>query len=344
MVFKVMNPAFLFFDQSQAECYIVPGVSYEDTDIYKYYLNHTDIDTLEKIIIESKKSVYLDDFLKLCYTALLDKKMDQIIFEVITGNNSNDELMICLLAIKRERYDIIEYLLSKGFNLNQMVSAYNIKFFDFDILSYTVRKNNLKMIKFLVDRGANPIENNLMALITACGFETDDAFRYFLSLELPDSVLYKIFLHCCNVSCCNVSVRDNVQKLNIILRKGIDIKNIQSELNDIIGICDLDVVQFIINNGHVINTNLPLVQACEKSNAPVIDYLLNYGLQPDENIIEKVLSIFHLPTIEIFINHKINMRNSIKPNKHINLVNKLEVCGLDKDGLIFYLFNKLLSK
>ncbi|XWV26088.1 putative orfan [Tupanvirus soda lake] len=136
--------------------------------------------------------------------------MDQIIFDVVNGNNSNDELIICLIAIKRERYDIIDHLLSKGFDLNQMVLEYdsdtltwlnfdimtyalcksNLNFdimtyalcksnLNFDIMTYALCKSNLKMIKYLVKKGAEQTKNN----------EQNDIFNYFLSMDLTFEVL-----------------------------------------------------------------------------------------------------------------------------------------------------------
>ncbi|XWV24842.1 putative ankyrin repeat protein [Tupanvirus deep ocean] len=341
MVFTIMNPGDMFYISYVNEDHnkIDNTELYYDTDIYRYYLEHSDNDKLRSIIKSAKKIslTYLDMFLRECYSKLLFENMDDIIFDIISGSNSNDELIICLIAIEKNRKDIIEHLVSKGFNLNQMVLVERkLSFLNYDVLTYAVRKNNLSIVKYLVDLGASPLSNDLMALKSSCGNKTFGIFEYFLDLEMPYNILKFIFVNCCTTT----FIENKIQFIKKIMSKGFNLYNISTILDECVANLNVDDVRYLINNGYTISSIKPLTMACIKSNTELIDFLLGYGLQPDKATLDIVFDIFDIPTIEIFVKHKIDLSDLIFTTECNQLINDLLLCGMNKDTLISLLLGK----
>ncbi|XWV26089.1 hypothetical protein QJ857_gp0991 [Tupanvirus soda lake] len=342
MVFTIMNPGDMFYDDDgiMEHNKMDNNESHRETEIYKYYLEHDDNDNLKSIIKTAKKisHSYQDIFLRTCYSKLIINGMDNIIFDIISGNNSNDELIICLIAIEMDRRNIIEHLISKGFNLNQMVLQDNkLSFLNFDVLTYAVRKNNLQMVKYLVELGANPTSNNLMALQYSCVYKTREIFEYFIDLEIPYDVLKFIFVHCCTTH----NIENKIFFIKKIINKGLNLSNINDILDNCIGNLSADDVQYLIDNGYTISSTKPLHMACKKSNTELIDFLLSYGLQPDKTILDTVFGIFNVPTIEIFIKHRIDLSGFTVALDNNQFISDLQLCGMNKDTLITLILKKI---
>ena len=177
-----------------------PTDYYTITEIYKYHLEHPKNQILTEIINHSMENVfYTNGFLHSCYKRIISSHMGNIIYEIISFNsNSFDEVAICQLAIDQNRFDIIDYLATNNFNFNQMIfEDHNRIQVKYDILTYALEKNNFSMIKYLVGLGAEPWENNLLALNRSSDLSTFEFFDYFMDLNIPHGLLQKIFLNIC---------------------------------------------------------------------------------------------------------------------------------------------------
>lgn len=316
------------------------GYYYTDTKLYKYHEKHPELHTLTEIISENK-GYSLDSFLCNCYTKILDNGMDYIIYDVVSEPIDNDEVAICMTAIDKNKLDIIDFLVSKKFNPKQMVLQSQQIYLDFDILTYAVRKNNLPIVKYLVENGASPCENNMCAMRAAFSLKSDDIFDFFINLDIPYQTLCLIVSYCCNFDFRRNNNPKKYEKLKKLFNKGIDVNYVACTIDKCIGKFPVDMIKFLIDSGLDINSNRMLYRASAASNYELVDFLLQQGLQIDAESLNIIFEKLDMNMIEVLIKYNIPL-SSLKPIKdHIDMANKLDALGMEKDVFLSLIMEKI---
>jgi hypothetical protein len=315
---------------------------YTNTKIYKYHTLHPELSALEEIITDSliRSNFSKNSFLRNCYTRIIDCGLELIIYDIMSEPHDNDELAICKVAIDKNKLNLLDFLLTKKFDLNQIISDDNIHhFLDYDILSYAVIINNLSIVKYLVENGADPLKNEGCALKKAYVSKTEDIFDYFINLDMSYQSLCGAFDCCCN----HIGRRENhdSDKLKKLINKGININDISEVISSHIVNFPIDMVKFLVDRGFNIDSARILARACAISNDEFVDFYLEQGLQINMDCLKIIFNTMNMDMINILIKHNINLSVLEQIKDHCDTTNKLEALGLDKDVLIGYLMNKI---
>ena len=307
-----------------------------NTKLYKYHMQHPEFHTLTEIITEYKNES-ADNFLSACYTKILKIGMEYIIYGIVNEPNSDDEMVICIVAIYANRLDIIDFLLSKNFNLHQTIS-FNNRHYMFDILTKAISYSNLSTVKYLVENGANPCKNNFCAFDAACLSKSEDVFDFFIDMDMSYQTLCLIFIQCCRLG--NGRCNNKNSKLKKIFNKGININDVTENIIESVGIFSVEIVIFFMDNGFdIYHSDKILYNACKATNHELVDFLLGNGLQTNADILGIIFDFMDIKMIEILIKHNINL-SDVKPKIHYDIGNQLESIGMTKDVLIDFLMNR----
>ena len=131
--------------------------------LYQYHKTHPENNSLAVIIFENELHRYdnMDEFLNACYCDLLNQNMIDTIHEIIMTPTSEDyqfidEFLICLNAISKNMYNILELLIDNGFNIDHYFLKRTSLYRCTDLLTHAVEENNLEMCQFLLDQCPNP--------------------------------------------------------------------------------------------------------------------------------------------------------------------------------------------
>jgi hypothetical protein len=137
-----------------------------NTTIFKYHTEHPENLTLSEIITLSIARAFDSNirFMNCCYSLLLDANMTDIFYEIV-GRNQNEDIIILMLAIDQNATNILDILMSNGFNPNQIMFGIEPNEIIYDVLTYAIRSSNLQIVKFFVGYGADPFRRNNIALI-----------------------------------------------------------------------------------------------------------------------------------------------------------------------------------
>ncbi len=254
---------------------------YTETKIYKYHNMYPEMQILSNIIYKNKYCLPYeeDNFLLSCYSKIINNDIEHIIYDIIGSPISNDEIVICMLAIDKIRFDLIDLLISKFFDINQLCYCDDTNaHISFDVLTYAIIKNNIPMIKYLIENGADPYKNKMCAFKLTILTHKKHIFDFFIEVDIPYDTLCCAFLFCYT----SYNSNDKFDNLKKIFNKGINIKDISSTLIKFIESCDIKIINFLMDNG--LNINLIMLDnVCRVSNWRLLDFLLSYGLQIDHS-------------------------------------------------------------
>lgn len=293
---------------------------FESTKIYRYILSN---DVLKFVIPELFNKImspgyFMNDLkiLSFIYEQIFDTNFD-IVYEIIDGSSSIDELVIGLVAIDKNNYDILGYILSKGFDINKI-------FYESNLLSYSVTAKNLEMCRYLIDKGANPFSHENGAFITSCHTDTE-IFDYFMeNYELSNEQLEKAFISCLYGDKCNFG------KLKKIFDKGLDVNNYKQRFFDKIGGYNVGLFKFLMENGLELKSNVLLGSACMNDNYELAKLCLDNGLRPNNDILNIVCKKIKLPLMKLFLQYGIDFSSVTMDNQTDILIEEFEKNGLDK--------------
>lgn len=308
-----------------------PTLDYKNTKFYNCIINHEERSEISNkllaSIIETQNlfHTFVDGNIIINgYKILFDKNLFDIIYEIIDGSNSLDEFVICIVAIDNENYDVLNFAISKGFDINNVDPIFNM-----DLLQYAVGAKNLSVCKYLMNEGANPLINNHQALVRACVIEPDDILEYFLELDNIKNEHLEMAL--------SAGLRTqiiNKNKIKMILDRGLDLNILDQKFFDMIAGINIDHFKFLFENGFEFNSNILLGSACKNDNIELVKICLENGLRPNNAILEKVLNDFNLQIIKLFLQYDIDFSSIKVMNEFDDLILQLEEKGLDRANLL----------
>ena len=323
-------------------------INFTANKLYQYHSRHPDNFELKLIIKTNKKLLrhdMADDFLYACYNDLFNQNIICVVRDIIVESNigstsfdSIDEFLICKIAVTKNMYDIIELLIEYGFDLNHsFIKAISIHRC-LDILAVAVKENNFKMCQFLVEKGATPVGFRCSALSESCKLVDDTIFDYLMQFDIPQQTLGQLLFSSFNISDDNRSIFD-FQKIKKMLEKGLNLNNLDFGFHSIIfGKCTVDQLQYFLDNGLVIKSNVILLEAIHSKNKELVDYLLDYGLVIDEKMLDYIFASENVSIILFLAEINVDLSVIKLEKKYDSVINKLTERGLDKNVLLNYLF------
>jgi hypothetical protein len=313
---------------------------YTNTKIYKYHKLQPELCALEKIITENAIIFYtLDNFLYNCYTKIIDNGLEHIIYDIMLEPNNDDAIAICKMAIDKNKLYLIDFLIEKKIDLNRLTYMDQHIYVNMDILTHAVRKNDMSIVKYLVEYGANPFENGY-AFKESYISVSDDIFDFFIGLDMSYQSLCSAFVHCCHINGYSPNkIKHNSNKLKKIINKGININDIYMKIP--IANFPMDMIIFLIDHGFNINSTNILVDACMLSNYELLDFLLQQGLQMNAECLKIIFTTMNMNMINTLIKHNVNLSILEPVQDHCDILNKLEALGLEKNVLFGYLMNRM---
>lgn len=341
---------------------------YQHTKIYKYYLEHPENNGLAEIIISANNMFQQNEESYLChvYGTLNGKNITNVIDEIIDGSGSNDEIAIILNAVHQDRYDIIDILISRGFDLNQIIIRLDT-YTDFvaDILLYAVSRNNLPMVKYLVDKGADIFNTNCSntsqiipphdlsqcnivpqreikslpgtncrTLIAACDLPDNNIMEYFLQFDIPTDTLFPIFMYAC--------FKNNLECMKKLLDKGFDLSIIDETIHGKFIHCNEITLQFLLDNGLKIDFDKLISPACICGKIEFIEFFLQNNYKIDRDTLCLVFRKMDFSIIKIFLKYGVDFSQIPVSNEYAGLISEFESNGLDKDTLVHYLLQYMV--
>jgi ankyrin repeat protein len=310
---------------------------YTNTKIYKYHEKHLELDLLTKNIdkMNNGSSVNVIRYLLTRYSEIMENGLEYILYDIINQPYDIEEQAIFLAAIDKNKIEIMDFLLSKNFDPNQLVDGSQLGFGYSDFLTYATRTNNLFIVKYLVENGADPFKNRMNAFRVSL-FHSD-IFNFFINLEISYQNLCAAFICVC------INVRHNKNK-NIyfeihkkIFDKGINISDIHDVIIKYIGTFPVDLVIFLMDNGLDIGSKNILASAVSVSNFELVDFLLQQGLQMDPGCLKIIFDNMRIEMVKVLIKHNINLSIVKPPKNHYDIATKLETLGMEKDIFIDFL-------
>lgn len=173
-------------------------------------------------------------------------------------------------AVQNNHFDITKYLLSKGANIHVDDSL---------PIRWAASHNKLDMLKLLVEHGANLETNNGYPILISIQFGFYHIADYLIekgaSIHSPS----------CFGACCE---KGNLEGLKYLIEKGFDVNTIS--INSLRLACaygHLHILKYLLDTLMVSLFDLSLLLcACRstKSNIPVITYLLDKGLDVNDQV------------------------------------------------------------
>lgn len=291
---------------------ILFNFNYCDTKLYKYSKSKSastdlDNDRLAKIISENPYNAkQTATFIYECYDQMIKQNLIDIIYEIIQetyDNSTNEELMLALAVIDNDNFDIMNTLINRGFNLNQVIYENNSQILfdpslhptvmnkiytdsysllDFDLLSYAICQNNFAMVKLMLDHGADPEFCNYSGLKNVCHIvSSNELFEYFLEKYSTQKSLGILF----HASCSQQRL-DNIIRL---LSVGFNLQNINIKFSLIMGNLGVEIVEFLLNHGLIIDYQIVLLEACKSQNIKLIEFLLRSNMSPNFKVLETLI-------------------------------------------------------
>jgi ankyrin repeat protein len=194
-------------------------------------------------------------------------------------------------------------------------------------LSYSCALSNLEIIEFLINHKADINYCMGIAFRTACNIANVEIINYLLQFNLGQDVLTSGLVTAC--------VNKNMDIMDFIIDRGYNI-GLNSDL-----ICEFltpkgtpEMIQYLINHGLVLNSNMPLKCACKQKNIPLVKFYLEYGLKVDKNLLGLALEIFDMSIIKLFLEYHVDfsqLDNSVNEYTEV-------LCALEQNGLNIKLF------
>jgi len=312
----------------------------ENSDLYKYSLENPNNDDLSQIINSMHSPIlgFCDNpYLYGCYQLIFDENMTSVIHDIISRtNNDMDKKVICLVAINKNRYNILEALLSNGFNFNQCIDSQSLNylFAGTNILTLAYMYNgDIKMIKYLLENGADISYKKYILLDEVCKKNDIDTMNYLLDLDTHQDALF--------VAIQSSIKYDHIDMIkNIMANNDFDLAPYSKILHITIARVSVEIVQYLLDHGLVLDCPEPLLFACYFNNIDLIDFYLDYGLHVNKEILDYVFEEMNMVILKLFTKHKVDFSVVECPKmSHENLPADLEINGLNKNIFMHLLLN-----
>lgn len=148
-------------------------------------------------------------------------------------------------------------------------------------------------IEYLVNSPADINYAYGLAFCYVCVTKRMDVVNYFLQYTIDPEYLVRGAILAFKYNHLEISEQ--------IIGYGV---NLQSHRNTIYHYAayngNSDMIQYFINYGLVLDSNMPLVTACNYGNEELVNFYLGYGLLVDNTILNCVLKNINIPIIKIF--------------------------------------------
>ena len=206
--------------------------------------------------------------------------------------------------------------------------------------TYSIFKKNIALLKLLIDLGVHPGQNDGLAFKQSLFEYSEEVFDYLVNFDIPYEILCNIFM----LSITDYRVINRYERSNKLLKKGINMHDIQIKFTEhSFGSLTVESVKFLMDNGFVLESN-HLLQASNQRSEKLIEFLINHGIQPNQETLESIFKKMNVPAINTFIKNGIDF-SSLKPSgKHSEIINNLQSLGMNTDVLLEYCLDFILSK
>lgn len=320
---------------------------YAGSKLLDYYLANPN-SKLEYIMISCLEDSYnnssISDRLQSSYSQILEEKMDNIVMEIIDGEQSFENYVIAGSAIQNDRPTVIKKILDMGFNPNIGVpDPYNnniITGYNNNLLYIATNWNNFQLINMLIDYGADISFNNYDA-VSRSNFNSTEILDLYLSMNLPLDILnQKLYKY---ITTFSSSYIDPLFIIKLI-EHGASVSYIYTQQNyfNIISRLDVNTIKLLEEHGLILDQNI-LNSACCGHNYDLVEYMLSKGHIPDNNIIESVFRSVRMNIIKIFLKYRIDLYhvNQMKTSvDSVNIVKNIVDSGITIEKLVELLLDR----
>ncbi|AEQ32885.1 ankyrin repeat protein [Megavirus chiliensis] len=316
--------------------------AYKNTEIYKYYIQHKDNIDLSSVIKKNKLRGTTDSsyYLYNTYNDLLqDNKFMDIIMQIIHIGDKFENNHICLAAIYSSKYHILDELVSMGIDLNAQAFTNSFSFRSDNPLLKAIELSDLDMIKYLINNGADPKNNNNDAIVEGLISPNLDIFEYFSQFEINYENIVEIFKSTIG----NFTNGKNTKPIiNYLLDQGLDINEIYNKDITIFNRLKIDIFEFLLENNLCIDSRL-LNESIACGNLNITEYMLEHKYMPSTENIIFIFKIFDINYIRLFMKYNIDLSVvSGYQSKDTNILDDLTKNGLDYATIINYMLDILI--
>ena len=294
--------------------------------IYVYHIMHLEDEFITNMIYE--KCDTAEKVIKMCYLRLFKQGYQDTILEMIP-NILNDEMRILAhIAIKENNKEIIESLYKNGLTYNFNMYKQREGCFK-SIQCYAFTKQGFEMIKFMNELG---VDLNIMLFTQMIHHKHWEAINYFI--ETTNKPLPELFL-----SSLSLSSEEDIQSIFDLFIDKIDMSKYEDNIFKNLTRVSPNVMKIVLQSGITIQSNKPLLYACQANNLKLAEFYLQYGLQVDEDLLDTLFRnafAYNKDILLLFIKYEVDL-SVYKPDLDRKFISDLDKCGLDRDALYLLL-------
>lgn len=301
---------------------------FENSKLMEYVTNNPDNTELNAIVKPDISTRYLSTYDY--YKKIIENNMIYVLNDIVDGSNSVDEIIIFKYAIENKRYDLLDILIDSGFDLNN----YNPLFF-----STYLRGMDTNMCKYFVSKGIDlqiccQYAYNTIGSTTL--LPTDDILCYILDFITDKNILLNIFIiYHTQQSFGYLNYVFDFNTVKKIVETGVVFDTDFAKLLCYFGKYKPTEIQYLLNSGLQLDNSL-LGYAFRNLNTDLVDFLLDYGLVIDHNVIKRIFIDCEPSVIALLSKYNVDFEqiNNEYEVKHRILINAYNDMGLSKDALI----------
>ncbi|ANB50337.1 hypothetical protein [Powai lake megavirus] len=319
--------------------------AYKNTQIYKYYVQHKDNIDLSNIIKKNKLRGTTDAsyYLYNTYHDLLqENKFNDVIMQIIHIGDKFENDRICLVAIDISNYHILDELVSLGIDFNTPVLSNSFNFRSDSPLLKAIEFSNLNMIKYLINNGADPRNNNNEAIVEGLTSPNLDVFEYFTQFNITNQNTVEIFKNTVGNYTNNNNNNNAKSIINHLVNQGLDINEIYNNDIAFFSRLNIDNFKFLLEYNLCIDSRL-LNESIACGNLNITEYMLEHKYIPSIEDRMFIFKIFDINYIRLFMKYDIDLSVvSGYQSKNINILDDLTNNGLDYATIINYMLDILI--
>lgn len=310
----------------------------KETSLYRYHLLHPENEFLENLMnthmfAYTENGPYLSEYktqiaFHFCYREILQNNFLSIIDDTILDMCVFEQQNLCYIAIEQNHKEVITLLHDHKFRYNVSIRYFSTGCY-INILEFTYEKHGCELIKYMSDIGVSLHES--AGLFYKIIRNDKDLITYLIENDCSGIPFDNWFL--CFLSC-NAYDKNYLEILNMFTNK-INLNFHQDEIFLRIAKQPIFVAKILIEKGLVTNSNA-LLYACIEHNLELIEFYLQYGVQVDSKILNKILdrNNFNKSTLRLFLKYNVDFSLFTRDNVDVAFFNELEYNGLDRNVLL----------
>ena len=320
-----------------------------NTKIYAYHELHPDDDIISTLI-DRHKSLSKEDFMRNCYTDLIQGDQTDTIYSIIYDptiitlpNVSNaagiiDDDSVCQAAVLLSSYSIIDTLCNNGYDLNR-ASRYRSS-----LVEVAVRLGSVAMCEYLINRGCGYVNDNCTCIYYALRLPDPTIFNYFMGLDISTISLNQLFLKCSSTMWAmqnNAIHREDLSpritldfsRIKQIVEKGVDLSVLSDKCFYLFASYKVKQLQYFLDNGLRANREFMKVGFSHAS-SNIIDVMLANGIEIDDELVMDLMVNITPELLKLLVKYNVDLSKIPVNVKYQDLIDKLEGQGLSKDALL----------